>query len=94
MQKIKEKNNQPPRTLLVDHKRGQKFRNSWKATEDGSLTEMQRNLGMKSMCQATSRETTGEGKEDGGRVYTRDAMRDASCSTRGSQQQMDMFKWT
>lgn len=89
----------------MDHKRGQKFRNSWKATEEGSLTEMQRNLGMKSMlprwmlekmqpCQTTSRETTGEGKEDGGRVYPHDAVRDASCRTRGSQQQMDVFKWT
>lgn len=45
-------------------------------------------------CQTTSRETTGEGKEDGGRVYPRDAVRDASCNTRGSQQQMDVFKWT
>lgn len=57
--------------------------------------EMQGNLGMKTvlqrgmlektqLCQTTSRETTGEGKEDGGRVYPRDAVRDASCSTRGS----------
>ena len=105
MQKIRKGNNQPPRRLLVDHKKGQKFRNSWKATEEGSLMEMQRNLGMKSVlqrarlekmqpCQTTSRETTGEGKEDGGRVYPRHAVRDASCSTRGSQQQMDVFKRT
>ena len=89
----------------MDHKRGQKFRNSWKPTEEGSLTEMQRNLGMKSMlqrgmlkktqpCQTSSRETTREGKEDSGGVYPCDAVRDASCSTRGSWQQMDVFKWT
>lgn len=51
VQKIKERNNHPPKSLLADHKRGQKFRNSWRETEEGRLTEMQRNLGMKSMLQ-------------------------------------------
>lgn len=105
MQKIKERNNKPPRRQLVDHKRGQKLKNSWTATEEGSQTEMHGNLGMKSMlqrgmlektqlCQITSRETTGKGKEDGVRVCPCDAVRDTSCSTRGSQQQMEVFKWT
>lgn len=49
MQKMKERNHQTPMRFLVDHKRGQKFRNSWRATEEGSLTEMQRNLGKKSI---------------------------------------------
>lgn len=42
LQKIKERNNKSPRRLLVDHKRGQKCKNSWTATEEGSLTEMHR----------------------------------------------------
>lgn len=66
---------------------------------------MHGDLGMKSMlqsgmlektqlCQITSRETTGKGKDDGVRVCPRDAVRDASCSTRGNQQQMEVFKGT
>lgn len=35
VQKIKERNNHPPKSLLADHKRGQKFRNSWRETEGG-----------------------------------------------------------
>lgn len=101
MQKIKERNNQPLRRLLVNHRRGQKFKTSWKATEEGNLTEMQRDLGITSVLQRRKSnharpqaETTGERKEDGGRAHPHDAVRDASCSTRGSQQQMDVLKWT
>lgn len=93
MQKIKERNKQPPKRPLVGHKRGQKIRNSWEAIEDQGLC-FRVKLKKMQPCQTTSTETTREGKEDGGRVYPCDAVREASCSTRGSQQQMDVFKWT
>lgn len=70
----------------MDNKRGQKLKNSWTAAKERNLTEMHRNLGMKSvlqrgmlektqLCQITSRDITGKGKEDGVRVWPRDAER-------------------
>lgn len=70
----------------MDQKRGRKFKNSWIATEEGSLTEMHRNFGMKSVLQrgmlekhncarSQAERQLGREKEDGVRICPCDAER-------------------